>query len=96
MAISVDVCRCHTLSLLFRFGLHIITPTTLKEAGSAKIILKLHPAASLRSLHFSAQIIRSRPIMAVQCAHNSRLPTCTSNGKLISALGLGASYVHST
>ena len=43
------VCRCNSLSLLFHFGAHIITPTTFVGVGSAKVTLKMHWAAEAAS-----------------------------------------------
>ena len=49
LAISVGVCRCQLLSLLFHFGVRIITATTFVGAGSARITFQMHCAAESAS-----------------------------------------------
>ena len=56
-------------------------------AGSAKIALKIAAEAASSCSNHSLTTNHG-------CAHNSRLSTGTTDGKLIAALG--ASYVHST
>ena len=48
---NFDICRCHSLSLLFHFGVHIIMLTTFVEAGSVRITLKMYCHATAYSNH---------------------------------------------
>ena len=77
------------LSLAFHIGVHILTPTTSVGAGSAKIPLELHRGAKPASQLSNQSLATNHG-----SAHNTQPSTCTTDGRLIAALG--ASYVDTT
>ena len=74
---NISVCRCRSLSLLFRFDVRIIGPTTFVGTCSSKMTLKMHWATKPWLLR--AQTTRWRPIMAARTIASCQLAWLMAN-----------------